>query len=128
MLKTQKTPDLFIQIEESNENSVYHEITEKKPYFGNEIIIRKAEIRDTEDILELLLCEGKLPDSCKLETLIQDLYILTYRERILAVLSGRVKEQKVDVDWAAVHPLYPENSIETAMKAALLGVAARQPL
>lgn len=94
----------------------------------NSIIIRRAELGDSDDIFSLVAADGHHMSMGYIIGIIDSLYVLIYRKRILGVLCGTPNAGKGKLNWAAVHPMYPESSLVTAMINSIQGVFFRQPV
>lgn len=92
------------------------------------IIIRPAKEIDIDEIQKVLHSEGKMWDIAKIAMNINKIFILTYQNKIIGVLYGNLNANKFEISWVIVHPMYPENSIRTAMHQAIGGVLMRQPV
>lgn len=91
------------------------------------IILRPAQVSDAKEIWHLIHAEGK---GCSIDRILQEIdriYVLTYRKRYLGVLCGTFTPGRETVSWVAVHPMYPESSLKTAMIKGLWGVLCRRP-
>jgi hypothetical protein len=93
----------------------------------NGIIIRPAELSDSESIYQILLVDCKNWSIEKIKDRIKDLFVLAYQNKILGVFCGNASSNKFEPYWVSVHPMYPESSITAAIYHALLGVFKRQP-
>lgn len=91
------------------------------------IIIRPAEEIDVEQIQKVLHNEGEMWDIDKIVMNIKRLFILIYQNKIIGVLYGNLTPHKFEISWGVVHPMYPENSIRTAMRQAIGDVLMHQP-
>ncbi|MBU4227878.1 hypothetical protein KJ987_06470 [bacterium] len=91
------------------------------------IIIRPAEEIDVEQIQKVLHTEGEMWGIDKIVMNIKRLFILTYQNKIIGVLYGNLTPHKFEISWVVVHPMYPENSIRTAMRQAIGDVLMHQP-
>lgn len=91
------------------------------------IILRPAQVSDAKEIWQLVHAEGKGWGMDQILEEINRLYVLTYRKRFLGVLCGTFTPGKETVSWVAVHPMYPENTLRTAMIQGLWGIVSRRP-
>ncbi|NPV90770.1 MAG: hypothetical protein HPY50_08360 [Firmicutes bacterium] len=94
----------------------------------DQIRIRPAQPSDAVEIWRLLHNDQRPWNLERVRREIDEMYVLTHRERLLGVLHGSFAGRRGDLDWVSVHPMYPEDSLRAAMVGGLYGVLCRQPL
>jgi hypothetical protein len=94
----------------------------------NEIKIRPALPADAVEIWRLLHTDHHIWGLEKVRQEIGGMYVLSHREKLLGVLRGSFGDRRGALEWVSIHPMYPENTLRTAMVSALCGVLCRQPL
>ena len=92
-----------------------------------EIVIRKARRFDINEIWRLLHNENMAWDDDKILREIDRLYLLTYGNKLLSILHGSFIRGSESVSFVAVHPMYPEDSLRSAVIHSLLGIVCRRP-
>jgi hypothetical protein len=93
----------------------------------SEITIRKADFNDTEEIWELLRVEKEMWSTEKILMNIENLFVIIYKNSIISVLHGTTVPGREKIDWVAVHPGYPENSVSYSMIYMFWGIICRKP-
>ncbi len=91
------------------------------------ICFEKAHPFDLQSIWYLLHANSQMMREEGILAVLDRLYILHYRQRILGVLCGTYEQRKVIIHWVAIHPLYPEKSLREAMIREFTAVICREP-
>lgn len=94
----------------------------------SEITIRKANFTDIEAIWELLRVEKEMWSAEKILMNIENLFVIIYKNSIACVLHGTLAPGREKIDWVAVHPMYPENSVSYSMIYMFWGIICRKPM
>jgi hypothetical protein len=93
--------------------------------FADAISFRKADETDLTSIWYLLHANSRIIKDDQLREQINQIYVLEYQKRILGVLCGTYSGGQVDIRWIAIHPLYPEHSLQEAMIQQFTGIFCR---
>lgn len=91
------------------------------------ICFEKSNAFDIQSIWHLLHANSKIMSEEQISALLDELYILRFRQRILGVLCGNYYERQVVIHWVIIHPLYPEKDLKEAMIKAFSAVYCREP-
>lgn len=86
------------------------------------IVIRQALLSDCYDIWSLAHNEGYRITERYIVNNIDKIYVLEFEKRILGAVCGKTDTVSGDIEWAAIHPMYPEKSLVTAMINGISGV------
>jgi N-acetylglutamate synthase-like GNAT family acetyltransferase len=95
--------------------------------FDDAINFRKANEMDCNAIWDLLHANGIAVQDEEILQYTNQIYVLEYQKRILGVLCGTYSGGQVNILWIAVHPLYPEHSLQEAMIQQFAGIFCRRP-
>lgn len=85
------------------------------------ITIRPAEVKDIQEIWDLLHADSKGWCEAEIRGNIHQLIVLTRQDKLLGVLFGKLIPGKEEVFWIAIHPMYPEKQLKEAMIESLKG-------
>lgn len=78
---------------------------------------------DIEQISGILHAEGHFLSDKMIESKINNLFVLVYAEKIIAVMDATVDLKKVKQDWVAVHPMFPEKFTAAAVYNAISAIS-----
>jgi hypothetical protein len=95
--------------------------------FVDSVHFRKAGEVDFNSIWDLLLANSIVFKDEEILQLIDRIYVLEYQKRILGVLCGTYSRGQVNILWIAIHPLYPEYSLQEAMIQQFTAIFCRIP-
>ena len=79
------------------------------------IYIRNARKSDVEDIFWLLHSESIPWDTDKIASETESLYVLTLNGKLICVAACGSKGGRTSIEWTAVHPMYPEALLSSAV-------------
>lgn len=86
---------------------------------GN-FIIRKARPSDGENIYRLLHSESIPWDMKQIEENIENLYVAVHESKLVCVACCDTDNRSIKIKWTAVHPMYPEGKLSSAVCGFLL--------
>jgi hypothetical protein len=92
------------------------------------VIIRPAEKLDLKSIWHLLHANCKVWSDEMICNELPELFVLTYRERIISVFHGTIKSDRIEEFWIITHPFYEKYLIKLAIKNIMLSVLGYQLL
>jgi hypothetical protein len=91
------------------------------------IVIRPASLAEVDEIWRLLHDKSLGWSRQQVVDEIGRLYVMRYGDKLIGVLNGSFAAGKEMVSWVAVHPMFPENTLGTAMISGLWGILCRRP-
>ncbi len=124
---------LLLQMQSELQNIKFLKLISKTKEDNNQnskffTVIRRATLSDLDKIWDILHCEGQNWSKSHILNNINDLYLLLFEYKLIAVSHCYIMNNALNIKNTVVHPMYPEKSIANSLNNLLLGVVNRQSI